>query len=253
MNSLDFPMISVVMPNYNGKRFVAKTIRSVLNQTYKDFELIIVDDCSSDNSVEIIRGFCEEDSRVCLITNEKNEGVSFARNMGIQKARGKYIALIDNDDTWEYDKLERQVALAETGAEIVYCSYDFINENGTSIKRPFIVPEKATFHSMLTSSVISCSTVFIRADLLKQHPFNSSYYHEDYVLWMELLSLPIRAVGDTKVLMHYRQVSGSRSSKKGNAARERWNTYRKALKLSIPKSILVFIGYSINGVIKYYF
>ena len=116
MNSLDFPMISVVMPNYNGKRFVAKTIRSVLNQTYKDFELIIVDDCSSDNSVEIIRGFCEEDSRVCLITNEKNEGVSFARNMGIQKARGKYIALIDNDDTWEYDKLERQVALAETGA-----------------------------------------------------------------------------------------------------------------------------------------
>ena len=253
MELSDNLLVSVVMPNFNGNRFLVKAIQTVLNQTYRNYEFIIIDDCSTDSSIDIIRSFAEKDNRISLIINTENRGVSFSRNIGIQKARGEYIALIDNDDTWEPDKLERQLALAQQGAEIVYCSYDFIDEYGQAIKRPFLVPEKATFQSMLSSSVISCSTAFIRADLLKEHPFNSAFYHEDYVLWMELLKLPITAKGDRKVLMHYRQSSGSRSNSKRNAAKERWNIYRKALKLSLPVSIWSFLCYAAKGIVKYYF
>lgn len=246
------PLISVVMPNYNGARFVEEAIRSVLNQTYRNIELLIIDDCSSDSSPELIDKLARDDNRIKLIRQKENSGVSVVRNIGIKEAKGEYIALIDNDDTWEPDKLERQLKIALKGAEIVYCSYDFINENGESIKRPFIVPPKTNFRSMLSSSVISCSTAFVRSDLLKEHPFIPDFYHEDYVLWMELLRLPVKAMGDQKVLMHYRQSSGSRSNKKANAAKERWNTYRKALNLSLPVSVWSFLCYSVKGFIKYY-
>ncbi|MBP5406145.1 glycosyltransferase family 2 protein [bacterium] len=252
-NNAHHPMISVVMPNYNGIRFVEDALKSVLNQTYKNLELIVVDDCSTDNSPDIIEKFAQNDGRIKLFRQKNNSGVAAARNTAVQMAAGKYTALIDNDDIWEPDKLERQLALAENGADIVYSSYDFTDENGKSVKRPFIVPEEATFRSMLTSNFIGCSTAFVRSDLMKSHPFNADYYHEDYVLWMELLKLPVKAVGDKKVLMHYRLVAGSRSNKKANAAKERWNTYRKALGLNVFQSALAFAGYAVKGLLKYYF
>ena len=195
----------------------------------------------------------KNDKRIRLLRQKINGGVAAARNTAVKTAAGKYIALLDNDDLWEPDKLERQLALAENGADIVYSSYDFIDEEGNSIKRPFIVRDKATFCSMLTSNMIGCSTAFIRSDLMKSHPFNADYYHEDYVLWMELLKLSVKAVGDKKVLMHYRRVAGSRSNKKANAAKERWNTYRRALGLNVVQSACAFIGYAVKGLVKYYF
>ena len=160
--------------------------------------------------------------------------------------------LLDNDDLWTEDKLERQLALANKGADIVYCSYDFIDEQNNSIKKPFIVPQQTNFNKMLASSVISCSTSFIKTELMQAYPFNSDFYHEDYVLWMELLRVCPTAYGDQKVLMHYRQVTGSRSNKKSNAAKERWNTYRKALKLNEVTSAWAFVRYAVKGVVKYY-
>ena len=250
---MDSPFVSVVMPNYNGRRFVDKAIDSVLNQTYKHFEFIIVDDCSTDGSLSFLKEKSRIDKRICVFEQEHNGGVANARNVGIKAAKGDYIALIDNDDIWEPDKIERQLLIAEKGADIVYCSLDFIDENGRHIKKPFIVPETADYHSMLGSCVLTCSTVFIRADLLKAHPFASDYYHEDYVLWMELLKLPVKVKGDKKILMHNRQVSGSRSNRKGNAAKERWHVYRKALKMNLADSSVAFVRYAVNGVLKYYF
>ncbi|MBR6408236.1 MAG: glycosyltransferase [Clostridia bacterium] len=230
-----------------------ESIRSVLDQTYHNFEFIIVDDGSSDNSVDIIKRYEKEDKRIHPILCAMNQGVSAARNKGIEKSRGEFIALIDNDDTWEPEKLERQLAIAIKDVDIVYCSYDFIDEHGEKIKKPFIVPPKANFHSMLTSSVISSSTAFIRADILEKNPFSSEYYHEDYVLWMKLLRKGATAEGERTVLMHYRQRPGSKSQNKGNSAKERWNTFRKALGLNLISSIWYFLCYSVKGVIKYYF
>lgn len=245
-------LISVVMPNYNGHRFVEQAIDSVLSQTYQYFELLIVDDCSKDDSLQLIKRKAQSDSRIRVIALENNAGVANARNVGIREAKGKYIALLDNDDLWTADKLERQLATAEKGADIVYCSYDFIDEQNNPIKKPFIVPQQTNFNKMLASSVISCSTSFIKTELMQAHPFNAGFYHEDYVLWMELLRVCPTAYGDEKVLMHYRQVTGSRSNKKSNAAKERWNIYRKALKLNIATSAWAFVRYAVKGVVKYY-
>lgn len=245
-------LISVVMPNYNGHRFVEQAIDSVLSQTYQYFELLIVDDCSKDDSLQLIKRKAQSDSRIRVIALENNAGVANARNVGIREAKGKYIALLDNDDLWTADKLERQFATAEKGADIVYCSYDFIDEQNNPIKKPFIVPQQTNFNKMLASSVISCSTSFIKTELMQAHPFNAGFYHEDYVLWMELLRVCPTAYGDEKVLMHYRQVTGSRSNKKSNAAKERWNIYRKALKLNIATSAWAFVRYAVKGVVKYY-
>lgn len=245
------PLVSIIIPNYNGERFARYAIDSALAQTYRNIEIIVVDDCSTDNSPDYIRDKYADDSRLRLIAMDKNMGVANARNAGIKEARGEYIALLDNDDVWEKDKLARQMALAKQGADIVYCSYDFIDEDNSTIKRAFIVPERTDFDKMLASNVISCSTGLFKAELLKEHPFRTEYYHEDYVLWMELLRLPVKAVGDPKVLMHYRQVKGSRSNKKVNAAKERWNIYRGALGMNFLSSANAFFRYAINGLRKY--
>ncbi len=243
-------LISVVIPNYNGERFISQTLDSVLNQTYQVFEIIVVDDCSTDGSPGIIAGYCERDPRIRMIRLPENGGVANARNTGIIQAKGEFVALLDNDDLWTSNKLERQIKLADQ-ADIIYCSYDFIDEDNKPVKRPFIVTEKITFDSMLGSSMISCSTAMIKTDILRSHLFDSRYYHEDYVLWMQLLSVPIPAAGDKKVLMHYRQVSTSRNIKKGNAAKHRWKAYREALGLSIPASVNAFIRYTVKGILKY--
>lgn len=252
MNAIYNPLITVVMPNYNGQRFAEQAIDSVLSQTFADFELIVIDDCSKDDSLQIINQKAECDGRIRVIALEKNAGVANARNVGIREARGKYVALLDNDDLWEADKLARQLAIAENGADIVYCSYDFIDEHNNEIKKPFIVPQKTDFNKMLAINVIGCSTSFIKTKLMQSHPFAPEYYHEDYAAWMNLLKIGSVAHGDKKVLVHYRYVSGSRSYKKINAAKERWNVYRKALKLSIVRSAWAFFRYALNGLIKYY-
>lgn len=247
-------LVSVVMPVYNASKYLDETIQSVLKQTYENFELIMIDDCSRDNSLEIARRYETQDTRIRVIAGEKNQGVARVRNRGISEAKGAYIALLDSDDVWVETKLERQVKLLESKqAQIAYCSYDFIDENGSEVLRPFIVPQETNYKKMLASSVISCSTALIDSELLKAHPFKPEFYHEDYVLWMELLALPVKASGDPMVLAHYRQVTGSRSNNKKNAAIQRWKTFREALGLGIIESGIAFAAYAVRGLLKYYF
>ena len=247
-------LVSIVTPAYNCEKYLRKTVESVLSQSYTSWEMIIVDDCSTDGTFALAQQLAAQEPRIRVFRNETNQGVSLTRNRGIAQTRGKYIALLDGDDLWESDKLERQVALLEKGYDLAYCSYDFWDESGRPIEtmKPFIVPVRTDFHKMLVSSVVSCSTAMIRAELLKAHPFRKDAYHEDYALWMELFALPIRAAGDEKVLMHYRQVRGSRSNAKGNAARKRWEVYRRTLHMGLLESAWAFCRYAVRGMIKYF-
>jgi len=247
------PLVSVVMPVYNAERFLRQAIDSVLNQTYQNIELIAVDDCSKDNSLQILTEYQENDSRVRVIKQKQNQGVAHARNRGVQLAKGEFIALLDSDDVWEVEKLDKQVLLlSQADADIAYCSLDFIDENGIQIKRPFVVSSKTDYNRMLVKCEFTCSTIMVKAGLLKAHPFRSEYYHEDFLLWMELMKLPIKAVGDQTILMHNRQSSQSRSNNKVMAAKHRWKIYREALGLGFFQSCMVFLGYAVNGVLKYY-
>lgn len=247
-------LVSVVTPAYNCEKYLRQTVESVIRQTFEQWEMIIVDDCSTDGTLALAQRLAAQEKRIRVLRNEINQGVSLTRNRGIAEARGEYIALLDGDDLWESDKLERQVALLEKGYDLAYCSYDFWDENGCPIEKmkPFIVPERTDYHKMLVSSVVSCSTAMVCAELLKAHPFRKDTYHEDYALWMELFALPIRAAGDEKVLMHYRQVRGSRSNAKGNSAKKRWEVYRRTLHMGLLESAWAFCRYAVCGAIKYF-
>ena len=246
-------LVSVIMPVYNAARFLEEAVASVTSQTHKNLELLIVDDSSADNSLEIALKCAGEDPRIRVLKNEKNLGVAQTRNRGIAAASGDYIALLDSDDVWVADKLERQLRLLEESrAQIAYCSYDFIDEQGKPVHKPFIVPKETNWDKMLNCSVIGNSTALVAAEAFKDHRFNSSYYVEDYVLWMELLAVPCKAVGDPAVLAHYRQVSGQRSGNKLHAAKQRWIVYREVLHLGLWKSVVSFVRYAYNGMIKYF-
>lgn len=246
-------LVSIVMPVFKCERYISKAIESVICQTYSNWELIVVNDDSPDNSVAIAQEYAEKDCRIRIVHQIPNAGCAQARNLGISQARGQYIAFLDSDDIWVATKLDKQVRLLkEKGAQIVYSSYDFIDENDMSIKRPFIVTAETDYKKMLGRNEIGCSTVMVETGLLQEHQFQKEYYHEDYVLWMELLSLLVVAVGVTEVLTHYRVISTSRSYDKKNAAKHRWKIYRSALKLSVFESVCAFLKYAINAVKKHY-
>lgn len=252
MDDKNAPLISVVMPVYNAERFVAQAIESVLAQTYRNLELILVDDCSTDHSLSILQYYAQKDTRIHVLANEQNSGVANTRNTGIQAANGTYIALLDSDDCWHETKLEKQISrMMSMNADISYCSVDMVDENNRKIKT-FAVPEKTDYEEMLVRCYFICSTVVIEAALLKAHPFRTEYYHEDYLLWLELLSTNAVVIGLSEVLADYRQLVGSRSSGKVKAAINRWRIYRKALGMSFFRAVYVFIQYAIGGIRKYY-
>ena len=246
------PLVSVVIPAYNAEKYIAETVGYVKAQTVQNFEIIIIDDCSTDKTFEIIQKLASEDNRITAIKCEKNMGVARVRNKGLSMAKGKYVALLDADDIWYEDKLERQIKLAEeTNADLVYCSYALVDENRNKTCDDFIVPETTDFEKTLIKSVISCSTALFTAELCKKYAFPLNLYHEDFALWLDILKDGNKAVGDTKVTAEYRLLSNSRSAGKLKCAVHRWKIYRGYLKLPLFKSIKVMYGYAAEGFRKY--
>jgi teichuronic acid biosynthesis glycosyltransferase TuaG len=251
-NNVKAPAVSVVMPAYNAERFIRETINSVISQTYTDWELWVIDDCSTDSTCAIVEEFASQDERINLVRNEKNIGVADTRNKGFDLCGGRYVALIDSDDVWFSDKLERQMRLAEeTGADIIYCSYKMIDEHGLAVCDDFIVPHAEDFESCLVRSVISCSTALLSREITDKYRFNKNYYHEDLVMWLELLRDGYVARGVVEVVAAYRLLNSGRSSKKLRTALNRWRVYRKYLKLPIPKSVRSIVKYAFLGIKKY--
>lgn len=242
-------LVSVVMPAYNAERFIEETIQSVVWQTYENWELIVVDDCSTDGTRSLVMQWADRDSRITLLPCRENGGVAKARNVGIAAAKGRWIALLDSDDLWMADKLEKQLKLAEeTGAELIYCSYALMSPERETI---FLVPEETDYEKTLVQSVISCSTVLMEKSIAQRYPFSSTYYHEDYILWLSILRDGHRARGCREVLAKYRLHPNSRASNKWNSARQRWVVYREYLHLPLFKSCKVFVRYTLAGLKKY--
>ncbi len=246
------PTVSVIIPVYNAARYLEQTVRSVLKQSFADYEILLVDDCSTDGSQELLFRLREADDRIRVLINEENLGVALTRNRAIEESRGTFLAFLDADDLWRPEKLEKQLALAaQTNADLLYSSYSFVDQNRQPCGRAFSVRPRADFESMLRRNEIGCSTAMVRRSALGAHRFLKVFYHEDYVLWMELLKDGCIAVGSPEVLVDYRILPGSRSYRKLYSARMRWNIYRKALHLPLWKSVLSFVAYAVNGLMKY--
>ena len=246
-------MVSVIMPAYNAEKFIEKAIMSVVNQTYKNWELIVIDDGSKDSTTEIVMQLAQEDSRIVFYANEKNMGVARTRNRGFDIAKGDYVALLDSDDIWMPEKLEKQIELiAKTEADITYTSYGIIDVEDNKYKDDYVVPSQTDFEKMLGENHIGCSTVVLKKSVTEEYRFNENFYHEDYVLWMQLLKDGHRAHGLTEVLVQYRFYPGSRAANKLKSAQKRWVIYREYLNLSFLKSVISLANYMLAGIKKYF-
>lgn len=246
------PLVSVIMPAYNAQKYIEQAVKSVISQTYTNWQLIIIDDCSTDNTFGIARELAKKDSRITVVQNTENIGVAKTRNKGFDIAQGDWLALLDSDDVWHSDKLEKQLDAAQrTGADIVYCSYGMIDETGKKILNDFIVPEFTDFEASLSVSVISCSTVMLSKKIYKTHRFSADFYHEDLVYWLEILQEGYKACGVTEVLAQYRVAQGSRASNKFKSACNRWRILRRHLRLPLHKSIKYILKYTFAGLKKY--
>lgn len=244
--------VSVIMPAYNAAAYIEEAIRSVMDQTYGAWRLLVLDDGSSDDTVEIVRRLAEQDSRILLFRNEENLGAARTRNRGLDLCEEGYVAFLDSDDRWHPEKLATQVALAErTGADVVYTSYAIIDTDGCYCRQPYVVPEQTDFNHMLKENVIGCSAVLLAPQVARTYRFSADFYHEDYCLWLDMLRNGCRAVGSAQVLTEWRLVSGSRSYNKKNGVRQRWRIYREHLQLPWGKSAISFIGYAFHGIKKY--
>ncbi len=246
------PLVSVIIPAYNAEKYLSETVSSVLKQTEKDLEILIIDDCSKDNTKTLAYELAKDDSRITVVENETNMGVAKTRNKGFSIARGKYVALLDSDDVWLEDKLERQIKSAkEKKADLVYCSYSMIDEKGEKVCEDFIVPEVVTYESMLLQNFIGCSTVLLTKETVDKFPFPTDMYHEDFALWLDILKSGKKAVGNVEVLSKYRLLRNSRSAGKLKCAKHRFMIYRKHLHIPLLKSLWLMCNYAFSGFRKY--
>lgn len=246
------PECTVVIPVYNREMYIERTIRSVLDQTYPNFEVIVVDDGSTDKSVAILRDLAERDPRMIVVQNDKNRGVAETRNRGIQMAKGRYIALLDSDDLWLENKLSQQIQLMkDKAAQLVFCSYGFLDREGRSIGETFRVPLEVHLNQLLKRNVISCSTVLGERQLFLDHPFNKKFYHEDLVAWVDMLGECKVAYGIQEELAQLTIASSGKSADKLLCARERWRIYREHMQMNGLRAGYYFVHYVLHSVVKY--
>ena len=244
------PLVSVVMPCYNAAATVSEAIGSVVAQSMPQWELLVVDDASCDNSLRIVAEMADADARIRLLSSPKNQGVASARNMGVAASRGEFIAFLDSDDRWETEKLTLQLQrLKETGADLCCTSYRLLNADPTVIAKIYRVPKVIDYAMMLRENFIGCSTVLVRAALLPKPAFDRRFFHEDYALWLRLLQGGCRAVGIEEPLVDYRP--GGKSANKFAAARHRYTVYRQSEGLSVYKSLRLIASYACRALVKH--
>ncbi|MCM1038378.1 MAG: glycosyltransferase [Ruminococcus sp.] len=271
-------MVSIIVPVYRAADYIAETIAMVEKQTYTNWELILVDDASPDNSVEIIervaagssamfseqiyadgqgeRNIQEEGvgqtSRIRLICKEKNEGAARARNSGLDAAKGRYIAFLDADDIWFPQKLEKELAfMKENNAAFAFTAYEFGDENAKGTGKVVTVPERLTYKKALSRTVIFTTTVMfdteqIPKELLRMPVVES----EDTATWWQILRAGYTAYGLNEVLAVYRRPQTSLSSNKFTAMKRIWNLYRREEKLSLPVSVMCFFAWAVRATLR---
>jgi len=236
-------LASIVMPMYNSKNYVLEAIQSVLNQTYRNWELIIVDDGSTDNSVALVKEFINKDNRIKLIVNQENLGAAISRNKAIKASRGHYIAFLDADDLWLPTKLEKQVKVLEAGkADVCFSSYEQINESGQSLNTTVQALPVLNYNKLLKSNYIGNLTGIYNAHTLGKITSPNLRKRQDWLLWLKAIKTSNKpAIGLQEPLALYRVRSNSMSSNKLNLLKYNYWVYKKGLGYSTFQSIIKMI------------
>lgn len=246
--------VSVVMPVHNAEAYLERAMRSALDQSMEDLELVVVDDASTDGSRKIIGELAARDSRVVPLTLSGNVGTARARNCGLEVAQGKYAAFLDSDDTWGPTKLERQLeAMEKTGKSLCACAHwmHFDGASGQVEDKVFHVPACISYGDLLKTNYIACSTLVVKRCLVPKDLFDPSLMHEDYGAWLRLTCNGETVCGIDEPLATYLVRKGSRSSNKVLAARGRWQALRQCTDEPLPKRLRLFAAYAASGIRKY--
>lgn len=244
------PLVSVITPLYNCEKYIEETILSVINQTYENWEMIIIDDCSKDGGIKIVEKYQKLDNRIKLYKNEENQGVSYTRNRAIDLSEGKYIAFLDSDDLWKKEKLEKQISFMEKNNIVLsYTGYEKINSDG-SLRGEIKVPEKLDYNELLKNCLIGFLTAVYRKEDLKEFRFIKSKA-EDYIFWLNILKKIKIASGLQESLAYYRVLNNSRSSNKIDIVKFHWKIYREIEKLGLLKSIYYYVIYIKRGIFRF--
>lgn len=245
----DLGLVSVITASYNCSDFIGKTIESIQSQTYQNWELLITDDCSTDNSREVIESYAGNDSRIKLFKLPKNGGAGLARNNSIREAKGRFIAFCDSDDRWYPEKLERQLKfMCENNLGLCYTSYDTCDENGV-INGYVVCLPKLTRLKIIRDNGIGCLTAVYNAEKIGKHFMPSIRKRQDWCLWIDIITKTGAAYGLQEPLSLYRVRGGSISSNKIEMLRYNFNVYHQVLKYNKLVSALLLGGYFL----PYYF
>lgn len=243
--------ISVITPVHNSSDYIADTIDSVINQTHQNWEMILVDDFSSDNSVEIIQAYQGKDDKIRLIQSNTNVGAAEARNIALRQAKGDYIAFLDSDDIWLPNKLERQLQFMKSNNyAFSFTAYHRVNQSNTEIINRIGVPKYIGYKGFLRNTIIGTLTVMIDKRQTGYFEMPNIRSSHDIALWCDLLKRGFKAYGINEVLAYYRLVGDSNTAQKWKAAKDVWRVYRNIEKLSFPESVFNFCFYTFNALKK---
>ncbi|AXF56522.1 glycosyltransferase family 2 protein [Salicibibacter kimchii] len=245
------PLISIITPSYNSETYLPDAIRSVQAQTYTNWEMIITDDCSSDNTVVAIQPFLEDD-RITLIRLSENSGPGVARNTSIEAANGRFLAFLDADDQWLPEKLDKQLRFMQEGQiAFSFTPYRKVKKDGTDTGTIVSIPERIEYKKLLKQNVIGCLTVMLDRQMIGEVKMNPMRTRQDFALWLHLCRSGWTAYGLQEVLAKYRVVEHSISSNKLTMAKNNWRMYRDIEQLSLSRSLWYFLHYVYRSSKKY--
>lgn len=246
-------LVSIITPAYNCENLIGETILSVINQTYPYWELIIVDDCSSDKTCEVINEYMRNDSRIKLYKLYENSGAAIARNFALSKSKGRYIAYLDADDIWYEEKLEKQIYFMEKNVCGFSCvSYEVIDNEGNLKNKQIYMKDKLDYKGFLINNLLQ--TVGIMVDLnyvdKKSLIMPNMKRRQDAATWLQILKQGNECYGLKVVLAKYRRTNGSLSSNKIKAMKGVWYLYRKVENLNLIFSLYCFVRYALLAIWK---
>lgn len=245
-------LVSIIVPVYNVKDYIIATVESVLSQNYNNWELILIEDGSTDGTKELLRAYLEkkQDSRIGLYFLEENIGAAAARNYGLELSRGRFVTYLDSDDVWKPEKLEKQVAfMKENDAAFSFTGYEFANADGVGTGKVVTVPKTIKYRQALKNTTIFTSTVmFDTTKLSKDRLQMPSVKSEDTALWWRVLREGTVAYGLQENMVFYRRIKNSLSSNKIEALRRIWNLYRRSEGLGFFYSAYNFCFWAWNAV-----
>ncbi|UTR16217.1 glycosyltransferase [Salipaludibacillus sp. LMS25] len=251
-SKVENPLVSIITPTYNSEKFISYTLDSVMAQSYSNWEIIVVDDCSMDSTVDIIQTYIEKDSRIKLLQLSENKGAAVARNTAIENAKGQYLAFLDSDDQWSPEKLEKQIAfMTRENISFSFTRYYLINERGEDIGLSELPPKRVTYNQLIKNNVIGCLTAVLNREKIGHISMVDIRTRQDYVLWLDLCKRGYEAYGIEEPLAYYRVKKKSISSNKIAMAKQNWKVYREIEGLNIFKSSWFFLNYIVSKTTKY--